>query len=319
MAPISSDGIPWGLLVVYSYQAREWQGWEMKLLQQLSFQAAIALRQSQLYKAAQTQVRELEQLNRLKDDFLSTVSHELRTPMANIKMATTLLEMGLLQQGLLQDPESRLNRHFTVLKQECQREIRLINDLLELSRIQASLDFDVLHLIDLQTFLPQLAEPFQERAQQQGQQLQLDLEADLPVIQTHSPYLERILQELLQNACKYTPTGETITLAAHTQDGILSFSVTNTGIEIAPAEQARVFERFYRIVADDRWKHGGTGLGLALAQELTQRLGGTISVASGAGWTRFTVQWPLSVLTSSPINIKEGRDPSQVKMRRLRD
>ncbi|NJO86059.1 MAG: HAMP domain-containing histidine kinase, partial [Synechococcaceae cyanobacterium RM1_1_27] len=209
MAPISSDGIPWGLLVVYSYQAREWQGWEMKLLQQLSFQAAIALRQSQLYKAAQTQVRELEQLNRLKDDFLSTVSHELRTPMANIKMATTLLEMGLLQQGLLQDPESRLNRHFTVLKQECQREIRLINDLLELSRIQASLDFDVLHLIDLQTFLPQLAEPFQERAQQQGQQLQLDLEADLPVIQTHSPYLERILQELLQNACKYTPTGET--------------------------------------------------------------------------------------------------------------
>jgi PAS domain S-box-containing protein len=299
MAPIMSDGSPWGLLVVYSYQARDWQGWEMKLLQQLSLQTAIALRQSQLYEAAQAQVRELEHLNRLKDDFLSTVSHELRTPMANIKMATTLLEIGLVQQGLLQDPESRLNRHFTVLKQECQREIQLINDLLELSRLQSALDSDTLHWIDLQTFLPQLAEPFHERAQQQGQQLQLHLETALPVIQTHSPYLERILQELLQNACKYTPAGETITLAADTKDGILSFSVTNTGIEIAPTEQAKVFERFYRIMADDRWKHGGTGLGLALAQELTQRLGGTIHVASAAGWTRFTVEWPLSVLVPS--------------------
>ncbi len=302
LAPIKPDGILWGWLVVYRHAASNWQGWEMKLLQQLSFQAAIACRQSQLYAAAQAQVQELEKLNQLKDDFLSTVSHELRTPMSNIKMAISLLEMSLTQQGLLtEDPPSRLARHFGVLKQEAQREIQLINDLLEFSRLEAGADPISVQPLDVEIFLAELIPSFAEKAQQNQQHLQLKLTDPSPTLFTHPPYLGRILQELLQNACKYTPPGESITLEAGAEDGLMRFSVTNTGVEIPASEQTRIFERFYRITGSDRWKHGGTGLGLALVKELAERLGGSIAVASQPGWTRFILKLPLNPASEKKI------------------
>ncbi len=303
MAPIKPDGILWGWLAVYRYTPANWQGWEMKLLQQLSLQAAIACRQSQLYAAAQQQVQELEKLNQLKDDFLSTVSHELRTPMSNIKMAISLLEMNLSQQGLLtEDPQSRLGRHFTILKQESQREIQLINDLLEFSRIEAGVDPISSQPIEVPSFLESLTLSFQERTRQNQQQLDLKLTAPLPILHTHPPYLTRILQELLQNACKYTPPGESIILEVEAEDGLMQFSVTNTGVEIPASQQARIFERFYRITGSDRWKHGGTGLGLALVKELVQRLGGSIAVASQPGWTQFMLKLPLNPASGQSDN-----------------
>ena len=288
IAPIILDNQLWGLLAIYQNSGpREWQPWEISLLQQLGVQTAIALRQSYLYQAAQLQVQELERLNRLKDDFLSTVSHELRTPMSTIKMAIQMLEISLKSLGVLEDEANPINRYFKILQSEGNRELSLIDDLLNLTRLDAGTEPLTMTTIALQHYIPHLAESFSERARQQRQQLVFHIPDALPDFTTDLPYLERILTELLHNACKYTPAGETITVSAQAMPTALEIRISNTGVEIPATEYDRVFDKFYRIPNSDPWKHGGTGLGLALVKKLTEYLGGQIHVTSGGGQTSF--------------------------------
>jgi PAS domain S-box-containing protein len=187
---------------------------DIRLVRQVANQCAIAIRQARLFQAAQAQVEELGRLNRLKDDFLSTVSHELRTPMANIKMATQMLEVTLKQGGLLSGDSPKVGKYFQILQAECQREINLINDLLDLSRLDTEQTAPELVMLDLNTWLPAIVRPFLERADSQQQQLLINIPEPIPPLSADLASLERILTELLQNACKYTPAGETITVSA---------------------------------------------------------------------------------------------------------
>ncbi len=294
---------------------------EIRLVQQVSNQCAIALRQSRLYQAAQSQVVELERLNQLKDDFLSTVSHELRTPMSNIKMATQMLEVmlfgGRTSSNASQiaptfpDPTSwqKVSRYFQILKDEGEREIKLINDLLDLSRLDSGREPLFLSTLPLQIWLSHVAEPFVERTKNQQQTLAIVVSPEIPPVTTDFSYLERILSELLQNGCKYTPSAETITVRARTvtavadqsdsypfvNDRTIELSVTNSGVEIPAIERDRVFDKFYRIPHNDPWKHGGTGLGLALVKKLVERLEGSIWVESANKQTSFVMRLPRSL------------------------
>ncbi|WP_247215675.1 ATP-binding protein [Synechococcus sp. C9] len=241
-------------------------------------------------KFAELQIGELARLNRLKDDFVSTVSHELRTPLTNIRMATKMLELALKRQDLLPaDPEAPLVKYLTILKQETQREIDLVNDLLDLARLEANAACPVGEPVDLRVSLPSLVTPFQERASQQEQTLHLELVEPLPPVWVETTAWTRIINELLTNACKYTPPGEKILVQAFAAEETVQVRVINTGVEIPPTEHQRIFEKFYRIPQHDRWQHGGTGLGLALVKSLVERLGGQITVTSEAGQTCFTL------------------------------
>ena len=265
---------------------------EIRLVQQVATQCAIALRQSRLYQAAQAQVLELERLNQLKDDFLSTVSHELRTPVASITMTTQLLVQSLEKAELLgSETHATINRYLKTLTEEGQREISLINDLLDLTRIEADTEPVQISALVLQFFIPHIGEPFLERTQRQGQRLVFEIADALPAFTTDLFYLERILTELLQNACKYTPPGETITVSAQTEAGFLEIRVSNSGVEIPPEERDRIFDKFYRIPNNDPWKYGGTGLGLALVKKFVERLKGTIQVESGHQQTTFILRF----------------------------
>lgn len=276
---------------------------EIWLAEQLANQCAIALRQARLYQVAQSQVTELERLNQLKDDFLSTVSHELRTPMSNIKLATHMLEISLASPEIFQDAKddkiSMIQRYLSILQEECQRETTLINNLLDLTRLEAATEPLQLTPIQLQSLIPHIGEPFIARSQQQQQQLEFELSDNLPTIVTDLAYLERILLELLNNACKYTPTHETITVTCTATANNVAIRVSNSGIEISPAECDRIFDRFYRIPNSDPWKHGGTGLGLALVKQLVAALQGTIDIESHNNQTHFIVQLPLTIDTQS--------------------
>jgi PAS domain S-box-containing protein len=267
---------------------------EIRLVQQIANQCAIALRQSRLYQTAQAQVQELERLNQLKDDFLSTVSHELRSPMSNIKMATQMLEISLKHLDVLADSSSPVNRYFNILREEGQREISLINDLLDLARLDAGTEPLNFTDVDLKAYIPQIAETFVERMHQQQQQFILQFASQLPPFTTDLSYLERIFTELLHNACKYTPHGETITVAVETGLETVEIRISNSGVEISPTEYDRIFSKFYRIPNNDPWKYGGTGLGLALVKKLVERLGGNIWVESGAGQTTFILEFVLA-------------------------
>ncbi|MEO0395007.1 MAG: ATP-binding protein [Leptolyngbyaceae cyanobacterium] len=276
--------------------------YEIRLVQQVANQCAIAIRQARLYQESQSQVRELEQVNNLKDDFLSTVSHELRTPVTSMRVALQLLGVTLIQELGLEEEmtkpdaeQGRIVRYYRILKEECEREISLINDLLDLQRLDVGNHDLALQPIQINEWLPALVSSFQERATSRQQQLNMAIPETVPLLKSDLSSLDRIWAELLNNACKYTPPGEEIMLTVlDTDDDSLKLALVNTGVEIPQDELPRIFDKFYRVPSSDPWKQGGTGLGLALVQKLVEHINGIITVSSGDGQTCFTIELPLS-------------------------
>lgn len=283
------------------FPKRQLYEWEMQLVQQVAAECTWAIRQARLYQKQKARIEELEKLNRDKDDFLSLVVHELRSPMAGIRLAIQTLQHFLYEErthcGETADfntHSSKSGVHFQILHDECERAINLINDLLDLQRIEDGSEFLELTTIQLQNFLEEVTEPFQWLAQSRQQSLNIELEPNLPPFVTDSTCLRRILSELLNNACKYTPSAGTITLTALTESSALRLQVSNSGVEIPPHELPRIFDKFYRIPKSDIWKQGGTGLGLAIVRRLVAHLGGEIQVKSATKQTCFTVELPIS-------------------------
>lgn len=246
----------------------------------------IDITDKKLHQETQAQLKELEMLCLLKDDFLETVSHELRAPMANIKMAIYLLEMVLEQHGYF-STDPLIARYFQILKSECHHEKQLINNLLDLARLEAESCSSDLTLLDFNLWIPHILEPFLERAEQQQQTLELNILNDLPLFETNVADLGRILTELLQNACKYSPPGEVIQVSAWATSDEICLQVCNSGVEISAKHLPHIFDKFYRI---DSSRQNGTGLGLALVEKLVERLGGSIQVGSENFRTTFTVK-----------------------------
>lgn len=278
--PMVNDQGVMGDLWLFKPRDQAFSNQEIRLVQQVANHCAIAVRQARLYQAAQVQVQTLEGLNRLKDEFLSTVSHELRTPMSNMKMAIHMLQTR---------PDSdRREQYLEILRLECQRETELINDLLDLQRLEASAYPVLPAVVDLAVCLKTIIEPFQARMKARNQIFELQLGA-LSHFRTDQKVLERIVAELLNNACKYTPPAGQIEFAANLQaSGLVEILIRNQA-EIPGEELPRVFEKFYRIPNADPWRQGGTGLGLALVRQLVEQLNSTLQVESRLGWTSFTL------------------------------
>lgn len=310
--PIVDDQRTLGDVQLYRPADHPFEPLEVRLVQQVANQCAIALRQARLHAAMQAQVHELERLNQLKDDFLSTISHELRSPMTSIKMAVQMLSaiFGVVngETVLNSHTEVSLNQfhyakavhYLQILNDECKRETNLINDLLDLTRLEAETAPVIVEAEILQDWLSTIVSRFEERAQRQQQQLSLRLLPNLTSVNVDLVLLERVLAELLQNACTFTPTGETITVSAQTEHTIsptengtfsaLVMTVSNTGVELSESDRASIFDKFYRIPNSDPWKHGGTGLGLAVVKRLVEWMGGSIEVSSENNQVCFTLK-----------------------------
>lgn len=272
---------------------------EKQLIQHIqSLNTALELKVQERTAQLNAKVNELQQLDELKKDFLYSVSHELRTPLSNIKIALKMLDSQLRSNILPQqstETQVRLDRYLTILHDELIREIKLVNDLLDWQRLAADVDLETPEWIDLYSWLPKLVNPFRERTHEHQQTLSVLLNPGLPSLLSHPQTLGQIIVELLQNACKYTPPGEAITLAvALTPDHHQLFlSVSNTGVEIPTDQIQRIFDKFYRIPNGDPWKHGGTGLGLALLSKRVTLMGGSVQVVSENMKTTFTISIPL--------------------------
>jgi PAS domain S-box-containing protein len=255
-------------------------------------------------KQLEIQMAELQRLNLLKEDFLATVSHELRTPLSNIQLATRMLTIILDQFGMLaresEAGSAALGRYITILREQSDQELKLVNDLLDMQRLNADAYPLDLSIVQLQDWIPHLLDPFHERMQLNQQRLQLQISADLQPVQTDTHVLTRVISELVNNACKYTPPGGEITVTAYIVDQddslvdlpYLAIEIANSGAEIPAEEIDRVFDAFYRIPRSDRWAKSGTGLGLALVKKFIGYLGGSVQVSSCANRTCFTVCLP---------------------------
>ncbi|MDJ0570245.1 MAG: GAF domain-containing sensor histidine kinase [Pleurocapsa sp. MO_192.B19] len=295
ICPIFDDQGVLGNLWLLRPKEEFFETFEIMLVEQIANQCAIAIRQARLYQQSQVQVQELARLNLLKDDFLRTISHELRTPMSSIQLASETLEV-LLEKEMGENKSATFTRVLDIFRSACHRQNQLVNDLLTLCYIDAKKETITMQWLDLSVWLPQIIEPFEERINTQEQQLVVNVPPRLPLFKSDASTIKRTLSELLNNACKYTPSGETITIEAQPmQDGI-QLSVSNTGIEIPLSEQQRVFDKFYRIPHHDPWQFGGTGIGLALVKKLVELLGGKIRLESQKGKTAFIISLPCETL-----------------------
>ena len=297
--PLVDDRAVLGDLWLFKPAQEVFSELEIRLVQQVANQCAIAIRQARLYQATETQVEEMADLIRLKDEFLSRVSHELRTPVANMKVALQMLAITLNQErpflAELSQPESQRSRlagYYQVLRDECDREISLLNDLLDLQRLESGTHITAPQMIALKSWLPPILDSFRQEAESNQQQFVIQIAPNLPVLFSSPASLERVLRELLNNACKYTPAEERIQFTVTATPSQICFEVSNTGIEIPANQIPYIFERFHQVPSRDRWRQSGTGLGLALAQRLVKRLGGTLSARSENHQTNFIVELP---------------------------
>lgn len=222
----------------------------------------------------QAAVEELHILGRIKDEFVANVSHELRTPLTNIK----------LYHGLLNRHPERQERYFTVLDRETERLETIIEDLLLLSRLDreaAALKFEP---VDLNTLVGNMTHDRQLLAESKGLKLMARLQPMPMVADADATLMSQVLSVLLTNSMNYTPANGHIVVYTEVENkngqGWIGFCVQDTGPGITPAEQEKLFNRFFRGEAALSNHTPGTGLGLAIAKEIVGRHHGRISIES---------------------------------------
>lgn len=228
-------------------------------------------------------------LGRLKDEFVSHVSHELRTPLTSIKGYSDLLLSG--EVGNLSDEQREF---LEIIKQNADREVALVNDLLDLSRIEAGKVELTRAPLDLCALLEGTSVSFRPQLAAKQQALTTDLPPVLPSILGDINRLAQVFTNLLSNAHKYTPHGGRITIAATVADDRVRVTVTDSGIGMSVAEQEQLFTSFFRAKNRTTSEVGGTGLGLAITKSLVELHGGAISVTSAPDTgSCFTVDLPV--------------------------
>ncbi len=262
-------------------------------------------RANELIQQTESRLLEQRRITQLKDDFLATISHELRTPLSNIKLIICLLETFLNQEGILTTEglaqAEVITKYLSIIQDQCDEEINLVNDLLDLRALESGAYPLDLTTIQIEEWLSHITENFQTKLTTQQQTLQITVSPNLTSFVSDRISLSRIVLELLNNACKYTPIGEKITIEvrvdpvdeAENIKSQIAIIISNSGVEISSAEISRIFEPFYRISKNDFWKQGGSGLGLALVKTMVEYLQGTIQVTSNQNWTIFMVRLPL--------------------------
>ena len=222
-------------------------------------------------------ITDLRKLERIRRDFVANVSHEFKTPLTAIQgFAETLLA------GAMDDPQNRI-RFLQIILEHSRRLARLTDDLLELSKMDADrLDLE-LHRLSVSQFVQSCMETTQRSAQEKNLYVSVDLQGSLPDIAADRRRLAEVLQNLLDNAIQYTPSGGKIKVSAVSDGEEVTFTVSDTGIGIPKVDQPRIFERFYRVDVARSREVGGTGLGLSIAKHLVEAHGGRIWVDSEVG------------------------------------
>jgi PAS domain S-box-containing protein len=240
-------------------------------------------------------ITERKELERLKSDFISTVSHELRTPLTSIKGYVDLVLAG--DVGPL-TPEQK--EFLTIVSQNTTRLTELINDLLEIERLESGkIEFEFAEL-DLAEVLENVARSLHVNAEQKGLEFLTEIPSGLKV-RGDRERLAQVFLNLLSNAIKYTPAG-TVELRAHQEDDAVVVEVRDTGIGLSESDLQKLFQKFFRSDNPYVRKVGGTGLGLSIAKAIVERHGGTITVTSQLGQgSTFTVRLPALARPERPL------------------
>jgi GAF domain-containing protein len=260
----------------------------VELLKTFATQSALAIQNARLFRELADKSRQLEAASQHKSEFLANMSHELRTPLNAI-----IGFSEVLMQRMFGDLNAKQDEYLKDIYDSGRHLLSLINDILDLSKIEAGRMELELTDFDLPTAIDSALTLVRERATRRGIALQKTLDARVGQVQADERKVRQVVLNLLSNAIKFTPEGGRIEVRAVRADGSVEVSVTDTGVGIAPEDQEAVFEEF-RQVGTSAAKQEGTGLGLALCRKFVELHGGTIWVRSavGAGST-FTFRLPV--------------------------
>ncbi|MBI3760059.1 MAG: two-component sensor histidine kinase, partial [Deltaproteobacteria bacterium] len=243
----------------------------------------------------------LHEANRVKSEFLANVSHELRTPLTSI-----IGFAELIREGPLLEANGKVSRYSENILISGRILLEIINDLLDLAKIEAGKVELRLTTVRPAEVCSTLVDFMRPQADKKNLQLACEFAPDLPNITTDRGRLRQILFNLLSNAIKFTPEGGQVTLRVYSPaDGGLRIEVSDTGPGVAAEHHAVIFEKFRQIDQSETREFAGTGLGLAIARELTIMLGGSIGVHSELGqgatfWIMLPQQSPENAVRPEP-------------------
>jgi len=279
-----------GCLVVSRNRPGDFPDEAVELLRTFATQSALAIQNARLFKEIEDKSRQLEAASRHKSEFLANMSHELRTPLNAIIGFSEVL--GERMFGALNEKQEEYLKDIHASGQHL---LSLINDILDLSKIEAGRMEMELTDFDLPATLDNALTLVRERAGRRGIALVLTVDERLAQVRADERKVRQVVLNLLSNAIKFTPEGGGIDVRAVPVDGMVEISVRDTGVGIAPEDQEAIFEEF-RQVGTAAKKVEGTGLGLALSRKFVDLHGGRIWVTSQVGTgSAFTFTIPMRV------------------------
>ncbi|MFY2563018.1 ATP-binding protein, partial [Corallococcus terminator] len=282
--PMGADAELTGVLVIGISPLRALDDEYRSFLQLLARQLAASFASARAYEQERQRAEQLAQLDQAKTAFFSNVSHEFRTPLTLI--------LGPIEDAMNREPKTLDGEQLDLVRRNALRLYKMVNTLLDFSRMEAGRTQATYVPTDLAAFTRNLASTFESAVGSAGLRLRVDCPALPESIYVDPEMWEKVVLNLLSNAVKYTYQGE-IRVGLHWRDGGAVLTVQDTGVGIPEEDLPRVFERFYRVRATQGRSHEGTGIGLAMVEELVKLHGGHVSVTSRLGeGTTFTVRLP---------------------------
>jgi signal transduction histidine kinase len=236
-------------------------------------------------------------LAHLKSDFVSNVSHELRTPLSLIQLYAETLELGRIKT------QEKRDEYYSIIRKESERLGRLINNILDFSRIEAGRKEYDLRETDLAELVRNTLDAYRYQIERHGFEFELSVAPSIPPVRVDREAIARALLNLVNNALKYSADEKFLAVKLYRVNGVVKLEVADRGIGIERRDQSKIFEKFYR--TGDPLVHNtkGSGLGLSLVRHITHAHGGQVEVESTPGkGSKFTLSFPLSADTQKPTS-----------------